>query len=80
MDSPSRLGDAYDIDLMLMLKSSRLINAFPDLLPTFGQMYLALYVQELTIKGKFDALIGDAPTKDNLQLWAFGKNVPKGPK
>lgn len=80
VDSPSRLGDAYDIDLMLMLRSSRLINAFPDLLPTFDQMYLALYVQELTIKGKFDALIGDAPTNDNLQLWAFGKNVPKGPK
>ena len=80
VDSPSKLGDAYDIDLMLMLRSSRLINAFPDLLPTFDQMYLALYVQELTIKGKFDALIGDAPTNDNLQLWAFGKNVPKGPK
>ena len=62
---------------MLMLKSSRLINAFPDLLPTFDQMYLALYVQELTIKGKFDALIGDAPTNNNIQLWAFGKNVPK---
>lgn len=81
LDSPSRLGDAYDIDLMLMLKSSRLINAFPDLLPTFGQMYLALYVQQLTLKGKFDALIGDAPTNDNLQLWAFGKNLPtKSPK
>ena len=74
--SPSYLGDAYDIDLMLMMRSSRLINAFPDILPTFNQMYLALYVQALTVDGKYDALIGDAPTDTNLQLWAFGKKAP----
>ena len=28
---PTNFGDAYDIDLMLMLKSSRLINAFPKI-------------------------------------------------
>ena len=75
-DQPSIFGDAYDIDLMLMMRSSRLINAFPDILPTFNQMYLALYVQALTVDGKYDALIGDAPTDTNLQLWAFGKKAP----
>ena len=34
---------------------------------------LAVYAQQLKLKGKFNALIGDAPTDDNLQMWAFGK-------
>ena len=57
---------------MLMVKSSRLINAFPPL-PTFEQIGLAIYVQELKLKGKYDALIGDATTNENLQLWKFGE-------
>ena len=71
MDNPSNFGDAYDIDLMLMLRSSLLINSFPDPLPTFERIGLAIYSQELKLKGKYDALIGNAPTKDKVQLWAF---------
>jgi len=67
-------GDAYDIDLMLMIKSSRRLNAFPSPLPTFEKIGLAIYVQELKLKGKYDALIGDATTNENLQLWKFGKS------
>ena len=73
IDKPSTFGDAYDIDLMLLLRSSRLINSFPDPLPTFERIGLAIYSQELKLKGKYDALIGDAPTKDKVQLWAFEK-------
>ena len=40
LDKPSRFGDAYDIDLMLMLKTSKLINAYPDPLDTFGRISL----------------------------------------
>jgi hypothetical protein len=71
LDRPTRFGDAYDIDLMLMLKTSNLINAYPDPLASFGRISLAVYSQELRIKGKYNALIGDAPTNDNLQIWAF---------
>ena len=71
VDNPSYFGDAYDIDLMLMLRSSLLINSFPDPLPTFERIGLAIYSQELKLKGKYDALIGNAPTKDKVQLWAF---------
>ena len=71
VDNPSNFGDAYDIDLMLMLRSSLLINSFPDPLPTFEHIGLAIYSQELKLKGKYDALIGNAPTKDKVQLWAF---------
>jgi hypothetical protein len=38
---------------------------------------LVLYVQELKLKGKYDALIGDATTNDNLQMWKFGQKPAK---
>ena len=81
LEKPSEFGDAYDIDLMLLVKSSRLLNYFPSPLSTFDQIGLAIYVQQLKLKGKYDALIGDATTNENLQLWKFGKNTGiKSPK
>lgn len=75
LNDPSNFGDAYDIDLMLMLKSSRLLNAFPTQLERFKQIGISLYVQQMKLRGKYDALIGDATTNENLQLWKFGKNT-----
>ena len=77
LGSPSRLGNAYDIDLLLLLKSSRLINSFPSALPSMKRISLSIYAQQLSLKGKFNALIGDAPTDDNLQMWAFGEGETK---
>jgi hypothetical protein len=34
---------------------------------------LAIYVQNLKLKGKYDALIGDAKTEKSLQIWGFGE-------
>ena len=76
----SYYGDAYDLDLILLLKSSRLINSFPQPLSTFDQIGLAIYTQELKLKGKYNALIGDAPTKDNLQMWQFGPSEDENNK
>jgi hypothetical protein len=75
LNDPSNFGDAYDLDLMLMLKSSRLLNAFPNKLQRFKQIGISLYVQQMKLRGKYDALIGDATTNENLQLWKFGKNT-----
>ena len=75
LGKPSEFGDAYDLDLMLLVKSSRLLNNFPTPLATFDQIGLAIYVQQLKLKGKYDALIGDATTNENLQLWKFGKKT-----
>ena len=75
--SPSQLGSAYDIDLLLLLKSSRLINSFPTALPSMKRISLSVYAQQLRMKGKYNALIGDAPTNDNLQMWAFGEDDAK---
>ncbi len=77
LGSPSQLGSAYDIDLLLLLKSSRLINSFPTALPSMKRISLSIYAQQLRLKGKFNALIGDAPTDDNLQMWAFGEEETK---
>lgn len=80
LGKPTYFGDAYDIDIMLLLKSSRLINSYPTPLPTFKKMGLAIYIQELKLKGKYDTLIGDATTNENLQLWKFGKAKDADPK
>ena len=74
LGNPSYLGNAYDIDILLLLQSSRLINNFPTPLSTFDQVGLAIYVQQLKLKGKYDALIGDAKTEKTLQIWGFGEN------
>ncbi|MEL0099228.1 MAG: hypothetical protein VW907_06710 [Opitutae bacterium] len=74
LGKPSQLGDAYDLDLMLLLKTCRLINSYPNPLATFGRISLAVYSQELKLKGKYNALIGDATTDSSLQVWAFGND------
>ena len=73
LGNPSYLGSSYDIDLMLLLQSSKLINYFPSPLSTFDQIGLALYIQQIKLKGKYNALIGDATTDNELQIWAFGE-------
>lgn len=77
LGSPSKLGNAYDIDLLLLLKSSRLINSFPTPLPSMRRISLSIYAQQLRMKGKYNALIGDAPSNDNIQMWAFGEDGKK---
>ena len=77
LGSPSKLGNAYDIDLLLLLKSSRLINSFPTPLPPMKRISLSIYAQQLKMKGKYNALIGDVPTDDNIQMWAFGEDGSK---
>lgn len=75
LGSPSYFGDAYDIDLMLLLKSSRLVSAYPKPLPRMRNIILALYIQDIKLKGKYDALIGDATSENNLQIWKFGNKM-----
>jgi len=71
------LGNAYDIDLLLLLKSSLLINAFEEPPATMSKIGLAVYSQQLKLKNKYNALIGDAPTDKNLQMWVLGSSQKK---
>ena len=67
------LGSAYDINLLLLLQSSLLINGFTDPPPTMKKIGLAVYSQQLRIGGKYNALIGDAVNDEDLQMWVLGK-------
>jgi hypothetical protein len=77
LGNPAEFGNAYDIDLLLLLRSSLLINAFEEPLPTSEKIGLAIYAQQMLLHGKYDALIGDAPTDQNIQLWTLGKSGGK---
>ena len=57
-----------------MVKSSRLLNEYPTSLPSIEHIGLSIYVQQLKLKGKYNALIGDATTNENLQMWKFELN------
>jgi hypothetical protein len=57
LGSPSKLGNAYDIDLLLLLKSSRLINSFPTSLPSMKRISLSIYAQQLRLKGNLMHLL-----------------------
>ena len=74
------LGNAYDIDLLLLLKSSLLVNAFEEPPSTMSKIGLAVYSQQLKLKNKYNALIGDAPTDQNLQMWVLGSSQNKKEK
>lgn len=78
--NPSEFGEVYDIDILLLVRTSRLLNAFPELPPTIGRIGLSLYTQDLLMKSKYNALIGDAPTDKNIQLWTLEKSEGKESK
>jgi len=73
-DSDS-LGNAYDFDIMLLLQSSLLFNAFESPPPTMKKIGLAVFAQQKTLKGKYNALIGDATSDKNLQMWVLGNQA-----
>jgi hypothetical protein len=64
-------GNAYDIDLLLLLQSSRLFTFFRDPLPSMKKVGLAIFAQQKKLKGKYNALIGDATSDKDLQMWVL---------
>lgn len=70
----SVFGNAYDIDLLLILQSSLLISAFENPLPTIKKVGLSVFAQQKKLKGKYNALIGDATSDKDLQMFILGNN------
>ena len=68
----SSFGNAYDIDLLLLLQSSRLFAGFENPLPSMKKIGLAVFAQHTKLKGKYNALIGDATSDKDLQLYIMG--------
>ena len=69
--SPARLGDIYDLDLPLLLSTSRLISGFKQTLPDLASIRTSMLIQGLNTKLRYEALIGDAPNDEKVQMWAI---------
>jgi len=68
----SVFGNAYDIDLLLILQTSLLVSAFENPLPTIKKVGLSVFAQQKKLKGKYNALIGDAKSNKDLQMYILG--------
>jgi hypothetical protein len=68
----SSFGNAYDIDLLLLLQSSRLFAGFESPLPSMKKIGLAVFAQHTKLQGKYNALIGDATSDKDLQMYILG--------
>jgi hypothetical protein len=69
--NPARFGDLYDLDLPLLLRTSRLVNGFARPLPNLSRMRTSALIQGLNLKKRYEALIGDAPDDEKVQIWAI---------
>ena len=69
--SPAKLGDLYDLDLPLLLSTSRLVSGFKKPLPNLASMRTSMLIQGLNTKLRYEALIGDAPNDEKVQMWAI---------
>ncbi len=69
--SPARLGDLYDLDLPLLLSTSRLVSGFKKPLPNLASMRTSMLIQGLNTKRRYEALVGDAPDDEKVQVWAI---------
>ena len=71
LGNPTRFGDLYDLDLPLLLRTSRLVNGFARPLPNLSRMRTSALIQELNLKKRYEALVGDAPNDEKVQMWAI---------
>ena len=66
-----------DIELPLLLGTSRLLNQFPGFLPSKAKISSAALVQSMKVTTKYDALIGNVAADRKLQIWSIGENEKK---
>ena len=69
--SPARLGAIYDLDLPLLLSTSRLVSGFKKTLPNLACIRTSMLIQGLNTKRRYEALIGDAQDDEKVQMWAI---------
>lgn len=69
--SPAKLGDLYDLDLPLLLSTSRLVSGFKQTLPDLASIRTSMLIQGLNTKRRYEALVGDAPDDEKVQMWAI---------
>lgn len=73
-----KISQRIQIELPLLLGSSRLVNYFPKPLATQPRLISAAQVQVLRTKSKYDAFIGGVSEERKLRIWKIG-NQQKNP-
>ena len=68
------ISSSMEIDLALLLRTSRLINSFPIPLGRSNQLLSAAQVQALRMKKKYDAFIGGVTDAHKLRVWSVNGN------
>ena len=66
-------GQTINVDLPLLLATSRLINNFSSPLPSQSKLISAAKVQAVRLKRRYEALIGNTNDQNQLRLWALRK-------
>ena len=67
-------GQTINIDLPLLLSTSRLVNNFSSALPSQSKLISAAKVQAVRLKKRYEALIGNTNDQNQLRLWALRKD------
>ena len=67
----SQPSKPIQIELPLLLGTSRLIKEFSNPLPSKSRMISAAQVQALRLKKRYEAFVGDVSEDKKLQLWAL---------
>ena len=67
----SQASRPIQVELPLLLGTSRLINGFSTPLPSNSKMISAAHVQALRLKKRYEAFVGDVSEDKKLQLWAL---------
>lgn len=71
----SQASKPIQVELPLLLGTSRLINGFSTPLPSKTRMISAAHVQALRLKRRYEAFVGDVSEEKKLQLW----KLPQSP-
>jgi len=76
-DLEGKISQDLEIELPLLLGTSRLLNHFPELLPSHSRLISAAQVQAMRMKKKYDAMIGDISEDRKLKIWELKKQEEK---
>ena len=76
-DKQGNISQKLKIELPLLLSTSRLLNHFPDSLPSHSRLISAAQVQALRTKKKYEAMIGGVSENRKLEVWQVGNNQDK---
>ena len=70
-NASSQPSKPIQIELPLLLGTSRLIKEFSTPLPSKSRIISAAQVQALRLKKRYEAFVGDVSEDKKLQLWAL---------